>query len=112
MPEITVRARISEEHLRAYEAEAKRRGVPVEKLDLLQGDSDALIAGAGTGGSRSVICAGSALVEVAEAVIEKGMAPWDAIFTPEQRAELVAFIQSIQGTDPPNAKAPEGDLVE
>jgi hypothetical protein len=32
MPEILVKATISEEHLRAYEAEARRRGVPVEEL--------------------------------------------------------------------------------
>lgn len=32
MPEIQVKARISEEHLRAYEAEAKRQGVAVETL--------------------------------------------------------------------------------
>ncbi len=32
MPEVKVQARISEEHLRAYEAEAIRRGVPVAKL--------------------------------------------------------------------------------
>lgn len=32
MPEVTVRAKISERHLREYEAEARRQGVPVEKL--------------------------------------------------------------------------------
>lgn len=32
MPEITVKARISEEHLRAYQAEAERQGVAVETL--------------------------------------------------------------------------------
>lgn len=32
MPEVVVRARISEQHLREYEAEARRQGVPVEKL--------------------------------------------------------------------------------
>lgn len=32
MPEIRVKARISEEHFRAYQAEARRRGVPVEML--------------------------------------------------------------------------------
>jgi cytochrome c oxidase cbb3-type subunit 3 len=40
------------------------------------------------------------------------MPPWEAVFAAEERAELVAFIQSIQGTDPPDAKAPEGDLAE
>lgn len=32
MPEVKVAARISEDHLRAYEAEARRQGVPVAKL--------------------------------------------------------------------------------
>ena len=45
-------------------------------------------------------------------VLEKGMAAWEAVYSPEQRAELVAFIRTLEGTDPPNAKAPEGDLVE
>jgi hypothetical protein len=32
MPRIRVEAELSEEHLRAYEDEAKRQGVPVERL--------------------------------------------------------------------------------
>ena len=32
MIEVRVKARISEEHFRAYQAEARRRGVPVEQL--------------------------------------------------------------------------------
>ena len=32
MPEVMVKARISEEFLREYEAEARRRGVEVEEL--------------------------------------------------------------------------------
>jgi predicted DNA binding CopG/RHH family protein len=32
MPEVTVKARISEDHLRAYKAEASRQGVPVSVL--------------------------------------------------------------------------------
>lgn len=32
MPEIIVKATISETHLRAYQAEAERQGVPVEVL--------------------------------------------------------------------------------
>jgi aerobic carbon-monoxide dehydrogenase large subunit len=31
-----------------------RLGIPFEKIKLLQGDSDHLVAGRGTGGSRSV----------------------------------------------------------
>jgi carbon-monoxide dehydrogenase large subunit len=49
-----------------------RLGIPIERLELLQGDSDELIAGAGTGGSRSVICAGSALLSAADEVVANG----------------------------------------
>lgn len=47
-----------------------------------------------------------------EGVTQKGMPAWDASLSPEERAELVAFIRSIQGTDPEGAKAPEGEPVE
>lgn len=50
---------------------------------------------------------------ITEGVVEKGMTPWGGVLTPEQRAETVAYIYgALQGTDPPDAKAPEGDLVE
>ncbi len=49
-----------------------RLGIPFEAIDLLQGDSDQLLVGGGTGGSRSVIAAGGAIYESAGAVIEKG----------------------------------------
>ncbi len=47
-------------------------GIPFDRFRLLQGDSDELIAGAGTGGSRTVISAGTLLLHAAEAVIENG----------------------------------------
>ncbi|MCB2009147.1 MAG: xanthine dehydrogenase family protein molybdopterin-binding subunit, partial [Geminicoccaceae bacterium] len=40
---------------------AERLGVPFESIDLLQGDSDELIAGGGTGGSRSLMASGEAI---------------------------------------------------
>lgn len=47
-------------------------GVSGEHFELLQSDSDELIAGAGTGGSRMVISAGTLLMKAAQASIEKG----------------------------------------
>ena len=44
---------------------ASRLGIPFERINLLQGDSDALIAGGGTGGSKSIMASGGALVEAA-----------------------------------------------
>ncbi len=49
---------------------------------------------------------------ISEGVVAQGMPPWQGVFTPEERAELVAFVHSLQGTDPPNAKEPQGELVE
>jgi carbon-monoxide dehydrogenase large subunit len=48
-------------------------GIPIEQFDLLQGDSDELIAGAGTGGSRTTISAGTALLHASQEVIKKGL---------------------------------------
>ncbi len=49
-----------------------RLGVPFEQVRLLQGDSDQLIAGGGTGGSRSIMQSGNAISEASDAVIENG----------------------------------------
>lgn len=42
-------------------------------------------------------------------VPEKGMAPWESVFTVEERASLVAYIRSLVGTTPANAKEPQGE---
>ncbi len=47
-------------------------GIPFERIRLLQGDSDQLLAGGGTGGSRSMMNSGGAIVEGAAKVIEHG----------------------------------------
>jgi carbon-monoxide dehydrogenase large subunit len=49
-----------------------RLGIPFEKIKLLQGDSDELLAGGGTGGSRSMMQSGGAIVEAGDLVIERG----------------------------------------
>jgi carbon-monoxide dehydrogenase large subunit len=51
---------------------ADRLGVPFEKIKLLQGDSDELLVGGGTGGSRSIMQSGGAIVEASGLVIERG----------------------------------------
>lgn len=43
-------------------------------------------------------------------VVEKGMPAWGQLLSDEERAQATAYIASIQGTSPPNAKAPEGEL--
>ncbi|HEX5320884.1 MAG TPA: xanthine dehydrogenase family protein molybdopterin-binding subunit [Stellaceae bacterium] len=51
---------------------AARLGIPFQRIRLLQGDSDELIAGGGTGGSKSMIVSGNAIVGAAEKVVEAG----------------------------------------
>jgi len=47
-------------------------GVPFERIRLHQGDSDELLAGGGTGGSRSMYASGTAILEGADEVIKRG----------------------------------------
>jgi carbon-monoxide dehydrogenase large subunit len=49
-------------------------GVPFELIDLVQGDSDELLTGGGTGGSRSIMASGKAIIEASAEVIEQGRA--------------------------------------
>ncbi|KAA2236772.1 xanthine dehydrogenase family protein molybdopterin-binding subunit [Salinarimonas soli] len=51
-----------------------RLGVPLDRVRLVQGDSGRLSAGAGTGGSKSLMASGSAIVEAGDIVIERGRA--------------------------------------
>ena len=44
-------------------------------------------------------------------VASQGMPAWDGSLSDREMAQLVAFIRSLEGTDPPDAKAPEGDPV-
>ncbi len=47
-------------------------GVPFQSVRLLQGDSDELVAGGGTGGSKSLMASGAAIIEASALVVEKG----------------------------------------
>jgi carbon-monoxide dehydrogenase large subunit len=51
---------------------AERLALPIERIRLLQGDSDELLAGGGTGGSKAIMHSGTAIVEAAGKVIEQG----------------------------------------
>jgi cytochrome c oxidase cbb3-type subunit 3 len=43
-------------------------------------------------------------------VQEKGMIPWGPVLSPEQIRDVSFYIKSIKGTNPPNPKAPQGEL--
>jgi carbon-monoxide dehydrogenase large subunit len=49
-------------------------GVPFERVQLIQGDSAELLAGGGTGGSRSTMASGAAILAASDKVIEQGRA--------------------------------------
>src|SRR5262245_59994784 len=51
---------------------AEKLGIPFERIRLKQNDSDDLLAGGGTGGSKSIMHSGTAIVEAAGKVIEQG----------------------------------------
>jgi carbon-monoxide dehydrogenase large subunit len=51
---------------------SQRLGIPFERIRLLQGDSNELITGGGTGGSRSAMNSGAAIVLASDKVIENG----------------------------------------
>ena len=43
---------------------------------------------------------------------DKGMKSWKEDFTPSQMAQLSSYIHTLKGTNPPNPKAPQGDLFK
>lgn len=42
----------------------------------------------------------------------KGMPPWETLIPANKRPLLAAFVLKLQGSNPPNPKAPQGDKVE
>lgn len=46
---------------------------------------------------------------ITNGVPDKGMLTWKGMLTPAQILELSAYILSLQGSNPPNAKAPQGN---
>src|SRR5438874_12330900 len=77
-----------------------RLGIPFERIRLSQGDSDELLVGGGTGGSKSIMHSGTAIVEAATKVIEQGKQIASHVL--EASASDIEFAQGrfvIAGTD-------------
>jgi carbon-monoxide dehydrogenase large subunit len=51
---------------------SSRLGIPFDKIRLMQGDSDQLPFGGGSGGSKSAMASGNAIAEGAQKVVEQG----------------------------------------
>lgn len=45
-------------------------------------------------------------------VAEKGMQAWEKTYSPSQIKSLASYIKTLAGTNPPNPKAPQGDLFQ
>jgi carbon-monoxide dehydrogenase large subunit len=73
----------------------QRLGIPFDRIRLVQGDSDQLLAGGGTGGSRSAMASSTAIVQAADIVIEKGRAA--ASWALEAAPEDILFEVSPRG---------------
>jgi carbon-monoxide dehydrogenase large subunit len=79
---------------------ADHLGVPFASIRLLQGDSAQLIAGGGTGGSRSIMNSGAAIVAAGNEVIEKGRKlAAHLLEAAEADIEFAAGRFAIAGTD-------------
>ncbi|MBR0813406.1 xanthine dehydrogenase family protein molybdopterin-binding subunit [Bradyrhizobium diazoefficiens] len=75
-------------------------GVPFESVKLVQGDSDIVHTGNGTGGSRSITATGQAIVGAAKLVIEKGKrAAAHMLEASEADIEFADGSFTIAGTD-------------
>ncbi len=79
---------------------SEKLGIPFDKISLVQGDSDRLVMGGGSGGSKSLMHTGTAIVEAAAKIIEKGKEA--ASYVLEAAASDIAFERGnfvIVGTD-------------
>ena len=79
---------------------SEKLGIPFERIRLLQGDSDELLAGGGTGGSKSMMHSGTAIVEASAKVIDQGKQIASHVL--EAAAADIEFAQGrfvIAGTD-------------
>jgi carbon-monoxide dehydrogenase large subunit len=79
---------------------SERTGIPFDRLRLLQGDSDQLKVGGGTGGSKSALVGSQAFIEAADKLIEQGKQI--AAHVLEASAVDIEFAQgrfTIAGTD-------------
>jgi cytochrome c oxidase cbb3-type subunit 3 len=49
---------------------------------------------------------------ITNGVPDKGMQPWGKTYSPTDIRNLASFVLSLQGTNPPNGKAPQGELYK
>ncbi|MFQ5972805.1 MAG: xanthine dehydrogenase family protein molybdopterin-binding subunit, partial [Alphaproteobacteria bacterium] len=75
-------------------------GLPFDRIRLIQGDSDQLLVGGGTGGSRSTMASGAAIIAAAGKVVEQGRAlAAHLLETAEDDIEFAGGVFRVVGTD-------------
>ena len=55
---------------------------------------------------------GEIFTTITAGVPQNGMAAWEKSLSGEKRAQVTSYIYSLIGSNPPNGKAPQGELVE
>jgi cytochrome c oxidase cbb3-type subunit 3 len=55
---------------------------------------------------------GDVFKTISNGVPDKGMQAWGKTFSPAEVRNITSYVLSLQGTNPPNAKAPQGNLYE
>ena len=48
---------------------------------------------------------------VRDGVLEKGMPPWGKVLKPDQLDAVTVYVFTLRGTNPPDPKAPQGEIV-
>ena len=78
----------------------ERLGIPFESINLLQGDSDQIVFGGGTGGSKSMVAATTAIVAASQKLVEQGraLAAWALNSSPES-VQFADGRFTVEGTD-------------
>ncbi len=77
-----------------------RLGLPFDRIDFVFGDSDRLAQGGGTGGAKTLMLAGTALVDAAEKIIAKGKRlAGHFLEASESDIEFQGGVFTIAGTD-------------
>jgi carbon-monoxide dehydrogenase large subunit len=79
---------------------AEHFGLPADRVRIVQGDTDAIAGGPGTGGSSSIICGGASLAGAAEKLAEnlKALAA-DALEAAARDLEIAGGAVRVAGTD-------------
>lgn len=54
----------------------------------------------------------SIFISIKQGIPEKGMISWEPLLSPDQMQNVTSYVMSLGGTNPPDAKGPQGDLYQ